>query len=199
VNPPTERTRPPLPTLPLGTPGGALRAWRPADAPALAAQADDPAVWRNMSEGFPHPYTPDLARHWVDRGHIDFGGDNWAITLDDAVVGGCGIHAGSGGLRCNAEIGYWIGQAHWGRGLGTQVVRALAERAFADPAITRVYAPVHAYNPASLRVLAKNGFVQEALLRLSALKAGTLIDRVLMARYRPGLEGGMPALPTLEA
>jgi RimJ/RimL family protein N-acetyltransferase len=184
-----------LPTLALATPGRALRAWRAGDAQDLAVQADDEAVWRNMSEGFPHPYTLEIARHWVDRGHVDFGGDNWAITVDDVAIGGCGIHTGSGGLRCNAEIGYWLGRSHWGRGIGTEVVRALAARAFADPAITRVFAPVHAYNPGSLRVLAKNGFVQEAVLRLSALKAGTVIDRVLMARYREGVAAGVPTLP----
>ena len=186
---------PALPTLALATPGRVLRAWQAADAPDLARHANDEAVWRNMSEGFPHPYTLAIAQHWVERGHVDFGGDNWAIAVDGVAVGGCGIHAGSGGLRCNAEIGYWIGRAHWGRGLGTQVVRALTEQAFADPAITRVFAPVHAYNPASVRVLAKNGFEQEALLRLSALKAGTVIDRVLMARLRPGAVAGEPALP----
>lgn len=148
-----------------------------------------------MTEGFPHPYTLDIARHWVTTGHIDFGGDNWAVTVDNIAVGGCGIHFGTGGQRCNAEIGYWLGQRHWGQGLGMQVVQALTDRAFADPAITRVFAPVHAYNPASLRVLAKNGFEQEAVLRLSAVKAGTVIDRVLMARHRPGLVGGVPTLP----
>ena len=186
---------PALPTLALTTPGRVLRAWHAADAPDLARHANDEAVWRNMSEGFPYPYTLAIAQHWVERGHIDFGGDNWAIAVDGVAVGGCGIHAGSGGLRCNAEIGYWIGRSHWGAGIGTEVVRALTEHAFADLAITRVFAPVHAYNPASLRVLAKNGFEQEALLRCSALKAGTVIDRVLMARHRPGLVGGVPALP----
>jgi RimJ/RimL family protein N-acetyltransferase len=184
-----------LPTLPLAMPGAELRAWRAQDAESLAHHANDVAVWRNMSEGFPHPYTLDIARHWVAHGHVDFGGDNWAIALDGVAIGGCGIHAGSGGLRCNAEIGYWIGRVHWGRGLGTQVVRALREMAFADPAITRVFAPVHAYNPASVRVLAKNGFEQEALLRCSALKASTVIDRVLMASLRPGAVAAVPALP----
>jgi len=190
-----------LPTLALaapgtsGTPGWTLRAWREGDAPALAQHADDAAVWRHMAEGFPHPYTPDIARNWVERGHADFGGDNWAICIDDAAVGGCGVHVGSGPERCNAEIGYWIGRAHWGRGLGTAVVQALTARAFADREVMRVFAAVHAYNPASLRVLAKNGFEQEGVLRLSAIKAGMVIDRVLMARHRPGVVGGVPTLP----
>ncbi len=184
-----------LPTLDLGVPGWALRAWREADAEALARHADNPAVWCNMSGGFPHPYTLEIAQHWVRQGHVDFGGDNWAIVLEDDAVGGCGIHPGSGAFRCNAEIGYWLAQQHWGRGIGTRVACTLTEHAFADPEIIRVFAPVHAYNPASVRVLEHCGFVREGLMRLSALKAGTPIDRVLMARHRPGLQGGMPALP----
>ncbi len=188
-----------LPTLDLGAPGWVLRAWRESDAESLALHANHLAVWRNMSEGFPHPYTLDIALHWVRRGHVDFGGDNWAIAHDDVAVGGCGIHPGSGAFRCNAEIGYWLGQACWGRGIGTRVARTLTERAFADPAITRVHAPVHAYNPRSMRVLARCGFEREGVQRLSAMKAGVLIDRVVMACYRPGLCGGEPALPTLGA
>ena len=188
-----------LRTLDLGVPGGCLRAWRESDAQALARHANNPAVWRNMSDGFPHPYTLEIAQHWVRQGHVDFGGDNWAIALDDEAVGGCGIHPGSGAFRCNAEIGYWLAQAHWGRGIGTLVAQALTERAFADPSITRVFAPVHAYNPASVRVLEHCGFVREGLLRLSAVKAGAVIDRVLMARYRSDSEGGVPSLATLPA
>ena len=186
---------PTLLTLPLSLPGCTLRAWRQGDAPALAQHANDPAVWRNMSEGFPHPYTLAIALDWVARGHVEFGGDNWAVCIDDKAVGGCGVHAGGGALSCNAEIGYWIGRAHWGRGLGTAVVQALTARAFADREVMRVFAPVHAYNPASLRVLVRNGFEQEGVLRLSAVKAGMVIDRVLMARHRPGVVGGVPTLP----
>jgi len=184
-----------LPTLALGVPGWALRAWRETDAEALARHANNPAVWRNMSDGFPHPYTLDIARHWVRQGHVDFGGDNWAISFEGEAVGGCGIRPEHGAFRCNAEIGYWLAEEHWGGGVGTRVAGVLAERALASPDITRVFAPVHAYNPASLRVLEHCGFVREGLLPLSAVKAGAVIDRVLMARYRPGVRAGVPAMP----
>jgi len=172
-----------LPTIALGLPGWALRAWRSSDAETLAEHADNPAVWRNMSEAFPHPYTAEIAAHWVEHGHVDFGGDNWAITYHDAAVGGCGVHGGEGMFRCSVEIGYWLAQPHWGLGVATQVAAALTVRAFALPEVTRVFAPVHADNPASMRVLEKNGFVREGLQRLSVMKAGRAIDRVIWARY----------------
>jgi len=100
----------PLPTLALALPGWCLRAWRLADAPSLARHANNERVWRNLSEAFPHPYTEAIARHWVERGHVDFGGDNWAIAFDDQAVGGCGLQPGQGHERCNCEVGYWLGE-----------------------------------------------------------------------------------------
>lgn len=175
---------PPLPSLPLDLHGWTLRAWRASDAESLAQHANNERVWRNMSEAFPHPYTLEAARHWVARGHIDFGGDNWAIALDDDAVGGCGLHQGAGGERCNVEIGYWLGEPYWGRGVVAQVARVLTEQAFARPEVSRVFAAVHSDNPASMRVLQKNGFFREAELRQSAIKAGRVIDRVQWARLR---------------
>ena len=198
-----------LPTLTLQTPGWTLRAWRDTDAPTLARHANNPAVWRHMSDAFPHPYTLEIAQHWVRRGHVDFGGDNWAICHGDDAWGGCGLHLGSGALACNAEIGYWLAQAQWGQGVATQVAHCLTERAFGNTHISRVFAPVHADNPASVRVLEHNGFMREGLQRVSAMKAGAPIDLIMMARYRPGVgcsvdgsidgsvDGSGPALPTL--
>ena len=173
-----------LPTIGLGVQGWTLRAWREGDAPALAEYADNPNVWRHMSDRFPHPYTLAIAEHWVRQGHVEFGGDNWAIAFDDAAVGGCGIHQEEGQFRCNAEIGYWLAQSHWGHGIATRVARALAVRALDNAQVTRVFAPVHGGNAASMRVLEKSGFVREGLLRQSAMKAGQVVDRVLYARYR---------------
>lgn len=174
----------PLPTLRLDRTGWSLRAWRASDAEALAAHANNPEVWRWMSDAFPHPYTIELARHWVTRGHVEFGGDNWAIAHDDQAVGGCGIRPLDGALRCSAEVGWWLAEPHWGQGIATLVARALVARAFEDPQITRVFAPIHAGNARSMRVAEKAGFAPEGVQRRSALKAGRVIDRHLYAVVR---------------
>ena len=173
-----------LPTIGLGIDGWTLRAWSESDAPALAEHADNANVWRNMSDRFPHPYTLAIAEHWVCRGHIEFGGDNWAITLEDRAVGGCGIAQGVAQHHCNAEIGYWLAEPFWGRGVATRVARVLVERALANPEITRVLAPIHADNAASMRVAEKAGLVRESVQPQSAIKAGRAIDCVVYARYR---------------
>jgi RimJ/RimL family protein N-acetyltransferase len=84
-----------LPTIEIGLPGWTLRAWRAADAEALARYADNLRIWRHMSDAFPHPYPIELAQHWVTHGHVDFGGDNWAIALHDEAAGGGGLHPGA--------------------------------------------------------------------------------------------------------
>ena len=180
-----------LPTLEIGLEGWGLRAWREDDAAALAEHASNVKVWRNMSDAFPHPYTLKIAQQWVRQGHVDFGGDNWAIVFDDVAVGGGGIHQQEGQLLCNAEIGYWLAEAFWGRGVATRVAATLTARAFANPEITRVFAPIHSHNTASMRVVEKCSFVREGLMRKSAIKAGQVIDRVVYASYRP--DGGPAA------
>ena len=177
-------TGPALPTIALGIEGWVLRAWRIGDAAALARHADNVEVWRWMSDRFPHPYTLDTAEHWVARGHIEFGGDNWAIACNDEAVGGCGIHQEAAQFRCNAELGWWLAEEHWGRGITTRVAAALVERAFANPEITRVYAPIHAGNTQSMRVAEKNGFRLEGVQPQSAIKDCKVIDRWVYGKYR---------------
>ena len=174
----------PVPTIALGAPGWTTRAWREDDAPALAMHANNINVWRWMSDSFPHPYTLDMAEYWCTRGHVEFGGENWAIALQGVAVGGCGVIPQQGHFRCNAEVGWWLAEEHWGRGIVTRVAAALTERAFADPQITRVFAPVHAGNQRSMRVAEKNGFVLEGVQPKSAIKDGKIIDRWIWATYR---------------
>jgi [ribosomal protein S5]-alanine N-acetyltransferase len=174
----------PLPTLALGVEGWCLRAWRVGDALSLATHANNRNVWRWMSDSFPHPYTLEVADHWVRRGHIEFGGDNWAIAHQGEAVGGCGIHAEEGAFRCNAEVGWWLAEPFWGQGIATRVAAALVERAFAMPEITRIYAPIHAGNARSMRVAEKSGFCLEGVQPQSAFKDCKVIDRWVYGRYK---------------
>ena len=173
-----------MPTIALGALGWTIRAWCEDDAPALATHANNVNVWRWMSDSFPHPYTLEMAEYWCTRGHIEFGGDNWAIALQGVAVGGCGVNPQQGQFRCNAEVGWWLAEEHLGRGIVTRVAAALTQHAFADPQITRVFAPVHAGNQRSMRVAEKNGFVLEGVQPKSAIKNGQVIDRCIWATYR---------------
>ena len=164
-----------------------LRALQAQDAAALVRHADDPAVARNLFEGFPQPYTLAAATAWATQeSHSGDFGWVWGIVSGGEVVGCIGLRPEGGWLRCNAEIGYWIGQAHWRRGLASDAVRQVTDWAFAAaPEITRIFAPIFAWNAGSQAVVRKCGYAREGELRQSALKDGRVIDRVLWAAYRP--------------
>ena len=168
-----------------------LRPLGPDDAASLARHADDEAVWRNLFEGFPRPYALADAQAWCDPARrpasagfvwgIEAGGD-----VGGNVVGCIGLRPDAGWLRCNAEVGYWLGQAHWWHGVASDALLRVSEWALrTQPELTRLYAPIFAWNLGSQRVAAKAGYELEARLPQSAIKAGRVIDRVQYARYRP--------------
>lgn len=163
-----------------------LRPLTPADAPSIARHADDEAVWRNLFEGFPRPYTLADAQAWCGEEHTKPQyGVVFAIDVGGEAVGCCSLRPDRGWMRCNAEVGYWLGQAHWRRGITSEALSLVTGWAFATlPELTRLYAPIFAWNEGSQAVARKCGYVLEARLPQSAIKAGRVIDRVQYARYR---------------
>jgi [ribosomal protein S5]-alanine N-acetyltransferase len=174
-----------------------LRPLTPADAPSIARHANDEGVWRNLFDGFPHPYTLADAEAWCREGHRSPAvGHVWAITVRDEAIGCCSVHPDSGWLACNAEVGYWIGRAHWRRGLTSEALALISDWSLdALPQLTRLYAPIFGWNEGSQAVARRCGYVLEGRMPVSALKAGQLIDRVVYGRYRPGTQGSLPTLP----
>jgi len=166
--------------------GFELRALRLDDAPSLARHADDEEVWRNLFEGFPRPYTLADAQQWCSEGCREpQSGWVWGIDVDGGVVGCIAAAPQPGWLGCNAEVGYWVGRAFWGRGLASGALRLVSAWAWRErPELTRLFAPIFSWNLASQRVAQKCGYVLEAQLPQSAIKAGRIIDRVQYACYR---------------
>jgi RimJ/RimL family protein N-acetyltransferase len=171
------------PTIALPQPGWSMRAWREADAPALARAADDERILQWMSDTWPSPYTERDAQWWIGTGQHQ-GGLAWALCLDDVPRGGTGLHPQEGFQRCNVEVGWWLHPDHWGQGVVPAAVTHVLERALAWPDVTRVFAPIHAGNARSVRVAEKVGLRLESAQPRSAFKRGVVIDRVLYARYR---------------
>ncbi|MDB4874271.1 MAG: hypothetical protein JWM41_717 [Gemmatimonadetes bacterium] len=172
-----------------------LRPWRIADKPALLRYANDRVVWRNMSGNFPYPFTDADADQLlaVAAGQTPPEGI-YAIEADREAVGMLSIVRGRHIECCFAEIGYWLGEAHRGRGIATEAVGRVVEMALAEPNLVRVAAPVAAWNTPSMRVLERNGFVREAVLRRAGYKDGTLFDRVIYARIRESADPYVAAL-----
>jgi ribosomal-protein-alanine N-acetyltransferase len=168
-----------------------LRSWRAGDEDGLVRHANDRRIWRNMSDEFPHPYTYEEARRWIQQ-CTDASNDDihYAIVTPDGPCGGVGLRYLTGNYRHTAEIGYWLGAAHWGHGLTTRVVKAFTHHAFTahGERLERVHARVFEWNPASCRVLEKAGYAFEGTWRHSCLKDGEIADVHIYSMIRPDFE-----------
>ncbi len=165
-------------------PQGTLRPWHPDDVGALVRHADNRNIWRNVRDRFPHPYTAEAAAMWVHIANENPAEPAFAIAVNGEAVGGIGLILGEDIDRRSAEIGYWLSEEFWGRGIATAAVRALSEYAFAQFDLARIWACVFEWNPGSMRVLEKAGFTREGILRRAATKDGQTIDVVLYAMIR---------------
>lgn len=161
-----------------------VRDWSPADKPALLRVANNRRVWRNLTHRFPHPYTDADADFWLSKLAENPARTNWAIEVDGLAVGGIGTDPGQGVYAKTARFGYWLGEPYWGRGIMTAAVRGTVEFIFGHSDLLRLEAPVFEWNPPSMRVLEKCGFIREGVLRRSIEKDGQIIDAVLYARLR---------------
>ena len=160
-----------------------LRPWREGDEPALAKYANNRNVWMNLRGTFPHPYTMEDAVSWVqaqkDRDPMTI----FAIADADEAIGAIGLTLHDAHER-SAEVGYWLGEPFWGRGIATEAVRALIVHAFEHFDLLRLQATVFEWNPASIRVLEKCGFVFEERLPWTDAKDGQTVDQLVYTLVR---------------
>ena len=161
----------------------AIRQFRRGDVDAIARHANNLEVARQLRDRFPHPYTRDDARRFVRMAtETDDDPRFLAIEVDGEAAGTIGVVAGSDVERYSGEIGYWLGEPFWGRGIATEAVTLLTAHAFEHSNLLRLFALPFADNIPSARVLEKAGYVREALLRASAVKYGRPRDQWLYAR-----------------
>lgn len=161
-----------------------VRDWNLGDKASLVQVANDRNVWRNLTHRFPHPYTDADADFWLAFVGGMHRPTHWAIEVDGKAVGAVGVELGEGVYAKSGHFGYWLGRSYWGRGIMTAAVRGITEHVFGNFDVARLEAPVFEWNPASMRVLEKCGFVREGVLRRSILKDGQLIDAIMYARVR---------------
>ena len=162
-----------------------LRPWRSGDEGSLVRYANNRKIWVHLRDRFPYPYTRKDAREWIRSTRRRTGPPlHFAIDVLGEAVGGAGLEPGSDVHRLAAEVGYWLGEPFWGRGLATEATRYLTEYAFEQFDYERLQAIVFESNPASCRVLEKAGYELEARMKRSIFKDGKLMDCFLYVRLR---------------
>jgi len=162
-----------------------IREWRLDDATSLAKHANNRKVWITLRDRFPHPYTAEDAKNFLERVTKDQGREKvYCIEIDGSAVGGVGLILGEDVHRLTAEFGYWLGEEFWGHGVMSEVVPAFVDYCFDKFSLRRMFASAYSSNPASARVLEKAGFVFEGRLRKNVLKDGQILDSLLYAKTR---------------
>jgi [ribosomal protein S5]-alanine N-acetyltransferase len=162
-----------------------IRPWAATDADSLQRHANNRRVSMHLRDRFPFPYEMEHATTFLGWIAKQPSPTVWAIDVHGDAVGGIGIELHTDVERVSAEIGYWLGEAVWGRGIATEALTAVTAEAFKRFDITRLYALPFADHAASVRVLEKAGYVREGHLRRSAIKNGKIRDQFLFAAYKP--------------
>ena len=166
-----------------------LRAWRSSDATALAKHANNANVARQLRDRFPHPYTIADARQFIQMASGARPTTMFAMVVDGEAVGGIGFFPGADVERFSAEIGYWLAEPFWGRGITAEAIALISAYAFDTCNMLRLFALPFADNAQSIRVLEKAGYAREALLRSSSVKYGEVRDQALYALVNPAWKG----------
>lgn len=155
-----------------------IRKWKLSDAAGLAAALSNKKVQNNLRDGLPYPYTEQDGEEYISAMLSSDEKETFAfaITADNKVIGSIGVFRQENIHRQTAELGYYIAEEYWGKGIMTEAVKQICEYVFDKSDIIRIYAEPFAYNTPSCRVLEKAGFQYEGTLRSNAVKNGKVID-----------------------
>jgi [ribosomal protein S5]-alanine N-acetyltransferase len=161
-----------------------LRPWRIEDLDSLVLYANNNNIAKFMTDMFPHPYTTDKGREFIEYASRNNPPNILAIEIENKAAGGIGIHPQSDIQRKNAELGYWLAEPFWGKGIITKAVLQMVDYGFKNWDINRIYARPFGTNIASQKVLEKAGFTLEAQFEKTLFKNGEYIDELVYAIRR---------------
>jgi len=167
-----------------------LRNFHNSDVKSFVRHANNPNIAMNLRDAFPYPFTEEAAEMWMDRAINERSKTNFAITYQNEVIGGIGLNILDDVFSKSAEIGYWISEDYWGKGIATLALREIKNYSFNTFDIERIFTSVFSNNAASVRVLEKNGFCFEGCLRKSIFKNGMFLDQLIYSFIRDEWEEG---------
>lgn len=166
-----------------------IRQWEREDAASLAAALNNEKVQNNLRDGLPFPYTERDAEEYIAAMTAADSNSTYAfaIVYDGKCVGSIGVFRQANIHFRTAELGYYVAEEYWGRGIATAAVKEICDYVFDNSDIIRIYAEPFSYNAASCRVLEKAGFKKEGVLKCNAQKCGRVLDMNMYAKIKEGL------------
>lgn len=166
-----------------------VRPWRMDDAESVVRHANNINVARQLRDRFPHPYTRANASAFLKAATSAPEPSNLAIDVGGEAIGAVGYVPGIDVERFSAEIGYWLGESYWRRGIATEALLLVTDHVFETLNLLRLFALPFADNAGSIRVLEKAGYSREGVLRSSSVKYGQPRDQLLYARVNTSWRG----------
>ena len=161
-----------------------LREFTPEDKYRLADLANNKKIAINLRDGFPHPYTLKDAENFLNMCSKYDPPQLFAIEYNKLHVGNISLIKGNDVYRKSAEIGYFLGEPYWNKGIMTIAVNLICDYGFQNLDIERIYTGIFDFNPASQRVLEKCGFTKEAVFKKAIYKNGVICDEIRYAKLR---------------
>lgn len=161
-----------------------IRKWRKEDTSAVAKMVNNKKIQDNLRDGLPYPYTEKDAQVFINDMLSADPTKTFAFAIvndHDQAIGSIGAFRCANIHRQTAEMGYYVAEDYWGKGIGTKAVKQLTDYVFAETDIIRIFAEPFSTNQASCRLLEKNGFQFEGTLRKNAVKNGEVIDMQMYA------------------
>lgn len=163
-----------------------IRNWKMTDASSLAAALSNKNILNNLRDGLPYPYTEKDAEEYIDFILNSNPNDTfaYAIDVDGRAVGSIGAFRQRNIHFRTAELGYYLSEEYWGRGIMTIAVKQICEKLFSETDILRIFAELFENNAGSRRVLEKAGFQLEGILKNNAFKNGKVLNMALYSYTR---------------
>lgn len=159
-----------------------LRLFTHADASALATLCNNSNIWENLRDYIPNPYTEADAESFINHCLAEYPPVTFGITYKGELAGCIGLVPQTDVYRLSAEIGYWVGEPFWGRGIATRAVQLITRYGFEVLGLLRIYSGVFSFNVASQRVLSKAGYKLECVFEKSVVKNNHIADEYRYAR-----------------
>jgi RimJ/RimL family protein N-acetyltransferase len=150
----------------------------------MSQSANSPLVAKYMSLAFPDPYTLSSAETWISMNAALPHQDNFAIcerSCPDVVIGGVGLKPGADVYAHTAEVGFWIGQAYWGKGYATELLEGFTRWGFENwekegQQLRRIWGGAFHTNVGSRRCFEKCGYAREGVMKGHCEKRGEVMD-----------------------
>lgn len=153
-----------------------LRSLDAADNLVVATLANNRRIWDNITDIMPHPYSLTDADDFISMALTSDTEKIFAVDYNGELTGVTGLRLQRDVFRLTAEIGYWLGEPFWNKGIATRAVKLATHYGITRLGLVRIFANVYDFNKSSQRVLEKAGYIFEGIARKAIIKNGVIID-----------------------